>query len=69
MSDKNPDSDAEQLPGTVSNQNNEEAEPGHGGGPEKRSRASGEKARRGGGDSAGESSEGSQSTGDPNSAG
>jgi hypothetical protein len=67
--DKSPDSSPDELPGSVSNQNNEEAEPGHGGGPEKRSPSSGERDRKGGGDSEGESSEGSQSTGDPNSAG
>ena len=53
------------LPGSVSDQNAEEAEPGHGGG---------EHARRknaGGGDesSGGEAGEGSQSTGHPDSAG
>jgi hypothetical protein len=66
--DKSPDSSPEELPGSVSNQNNEEAEPGHGGGPEKRSPSAGDKGRKGG-DSEGEASEGSQSTGDPNSAG
>ncbi|MGI9185390.1 MAG: hypothetical protein ACR2GZ_10590 [Solirubrobacteraceae bacterium] len=69
MSDKSADSGAEELPGSVSNQNGEEAEPGHGGGPEKRRPSSGDKSGKGGGDSEGESSEGSQSTGDPNSAG
>ena len=53
------------LPGSVSDQNAEEAEPGHGGGEEIR--------RKGGpgGDekSGGESGEGSQSTGHPDSAG
>ncbi|MGB9185153.1 MAG: hypothetical protein WCB67_13915 [Solirubrobacteraceae bacterium] len=78
--DKSPDSNPDELPGSVSNQNNEEAEPGHGGGPETRSPSSGSGGREparggdgktadGGGDSQGEASEGSQSTGDPNSAG
>jgi hypothetical protein len=64
MSDEN-----QELPGSVSNQNSEEAEPGHGGGPEKRdpSRGGGEGKDRGG--SEGESSDGSQSTGNPDSAG
>jgi hypothetical protein len=57
------------LPGSVSDQNAEEAEPGHDGGDE------GETRRRpgeaGGGDpsSGGEAGEGSQSTGHPDSAG
>ena len=53
------------LPGSVSNQNAEEAEPGHGGG--------GETHREGAEDeqspSGGEAKEGSQSTGHPDSAG
>jgi hypothetical protein len=69
MSDDETNAGQEELPGSVSNQNNEEAEPGHGGGPEKRSHSSGGKAGKDGGDSEGESSEGSQSTGDPRSAG
>jgi hypothetical protein len=57
------------LPGSVSDQNAEEAEPGHDGG------GAGETRRRpgdaGGGDasSGGEAGEGSQSTGHPDSAG
>ncbi|MGH2870083.1 MAG: hypothetical protein ACRDNK_21245 [Solirubrobacteraceae bacterium] len=69
MNAKSADSGPEELPGSVSNQNSEEAEPGHGGGPEKRSPSSDKRAGTQGGDSEGESSEGSQSTGDPNSAG
>ncbi len=69
MNDKRGDSESEELPGSVSNQNNEEAEPGHGGGPERQRPSSGDEAGKGGGDSEGGSSEGSQSTGDPNSAG
>jgi hypothetical protein len=56
------------LPGSVSNQNAEEAEPGHGGGEHvRRKPADG----GGGGDekSSGEAGEGSQSTGHPDSAG
>jgi hypothetical protein len=60
------------LPGSVSDQNAEEAEPGHGGGEEAEPRR-GEEPRRqhGGGDpgSGGEAGEGSQSTGNPDSAG
>lgn len=59
------------LPGSVSNQNQEEAEPGHGG--EGKAPGSEERRRRhdgeGGEDGGGESKEGSQSTGDPRSAG
>ena len=53
------------LPGSVSDQNAEEAEPGHGGGDETR------RTPAEGGDekSGGESGEGSQSTGHPDSAG
>jgi hypothetical protein len=54
------------LPGSVSNQNNEEAEPGHDGQEETR-RSPG--AAGGDDESGGESGEGSQSTGDPRSAG
>jgi hypothetical protein len=60
------------LPGSVSNQNQEEAEPGHdgtsGSGTGERDdqgSASGDRRDKG----AGESGEGSQSTGNPNSAG
>lgn len=65
MDDK-PDKD--DLPGTVSNQNQEEAEPGHGGGEERRSKHPGSDD---GPDqpSGGEAGEGSQSTGNPDSAG
>ena len=72
MNDERSDNEQEELPGSVSNQNNEEAEPGHGGGSEKRSGSAGGGSGQGGeagGESEGESSEGSQSTGDPNSAG
>jgi hypothetical protein len=56
------------LPASVSDQNGEEAEPGHDDRAHAR-RPAGENGH--GGDSAagGESGEGSQSTGDPNSAG
>jgi hypothetical protein len=53
------------LPGSVSNQNGEEAEPGHGGGNETRRKdAAGEESPSGGG-----AKEGSQSTGHPDNAG
>jgi hypothetical protein len=57
----------EPLPGSVSNQNGEEAEPGHDGQQESRRSP----ADSGGGDDSagGESGEGSQSTGDPAAAG
>jgi hypothetical protein len=53
------------LPGSVSNQNAEEAEPGHGGGEQTRRKDadSGEEK------SGGEAGEGSQSTGHPDNAG
>lgn len=58
----------EPLPGSVSNQNAEEEQPGQGGSGEHRE--SSEKASSGSsGPSGGESSEGSQSTGNPASAG
>jgi hypothetical protein len=53
------------LPGSVSNQNGEEAEPGHGGGDETRRKP----AEGGEEKSGGEAGEGSQSTGHPDSAG
>lgn len=53
------------LPGSVSNQNAEEAEPGHGGEEEARRKDAGRER----GKSGGESGEGSQSTGHPDSAG
>jgi len=53
------------LPGSVSDQNAEEAEPGHGGGGETRRKP----AEGGDRKSGGESGEGSQSTGHPDSAG
>jgi hypothetical protein len=71
--DEKPDRD--DLPGTVSNQNQEEAEPGHGGGSERRTKPgsgsddapdSSSGADR---PSGGEAGEGSQSTGNPDSAG
>ncbi len=60
---KNPDD--EHLPGSVSDQNAEEQPPEHEGQTETRRRGGGN--REGG--SGGESSEGSQSTGNPDSAG
>ena len=57
-------------PGAVSNQNQEEAESGHRDDerhPEPRTR--GERSDRGGDDASGASGEGSQSTGNPDSAG
>ena len=57
------------LPGSVSNQNAEEAEPGHGGGDE-HTRRKGAGGGEGGDEKAGgEAGEGSQSTGHPDSAG
>ncbi len=53
------------LPGSVSNQNGEEAEPGHGGGSETHRKPSDTDEHPSGG----EAGEGSQSTGDPRSAG
>ncbi len=59
------------LPGSVSNQNAEQAEPGHedggSGGDPSPSRGSSPREKRAG--SGGESGEGTQSTGNPNSAG
>ncbi|HXD63404.1 MAG TPA: hypothetical protein VNV17_02245 [Solirubrobacteraceae bacterium] len=59
------------LPGSVSDQNAEEAEPGHGGGEHARRKGTGGDPDSGGGDqeSGGEAGEGSQSTGHPDSAG
>ena len=57
------------LPGSVSNQNAEEAEPGHGGGEPVRRKGAGGESGGGDGDSGGEAGEGSQSTGHPDSAG
>ena len=56
------------LPGSVSDQNAEEAEPGHGGGEPVR-RKGGADPESGDRDSGGEAGEGSQSTGHPDSAG
>ncbi len=56
------------LPGSVSNQNQEEAEPGHGDEPET-GRPPGEAGRTESEGSGGESGEGSQSTGNPRGAG
>ncbi|MGZ4230067.1 MAG: hypothetical protein ACXVVQ_01415 [Solirubrobacteraceae bacterium] len=53
---------SEEPPGSVSDQNAEE-QPGQGTGAKR------DKSRGGGGDSGGESSEGSQSTGNPDAAG
>jgi hypothetical protein len=63
MSDERDRTD-QPLPGSVSNQNAEEAEPGHGG--EEKARKDAERADE---KSGGESGEGSQSTGHPDSAG
>jgi hypothetical protein len=59
------------LPGSVSNQNSEEAEPGHDGQQETRRPPEKRGGDNPGGDdeSGGEASEGTQSTGDPRSAG
>ncbi len=62
------------LPGSVSNQNAEEAEPGHGDGSAGAQSPSGgspgrDEKSESGGQSGGESGEGSQSTGNPDSAG
>ena len=59
------------LPGSVSDQNAEEAEPGHGGGEHARRRGAGSGDGKAGGDekAGGEAGEGSQSTGHPDSAG
>ena len=62
---KNPDD--EQLPGNVSDQNAEEQPPEHEGQTETRRRGAG--GGDGDGGSGGESSEGTQSTGSPGSAG
>ena len=64
MSDERDRTD-QPLPGSVSNQNSEEAEPGHGGGDHAR----GKNAERDRETSGGEAGEGSQSTGHPDSAG
>jgi hypothetical protein len=53
------------LPGSVSDQNAEEAEPGHGGGEHARRKG----ADGGDAETGGEAGEGSQSTGHPDSAG
>lgn len=72
MDESRPTSD-DPLPGSISDQNGEEAEPGHGGGGE--AHESEQARRRRGehghedGNGGGESKEGSQSTGDPRSAG
>ena len=73
MSPSDPSND-DRLPGSVSNQNSEEAEPGHGGEGSAEHRESAHEQRRhgsSGSDDAGggESKEGSQSTGHPDSAG
>ena len=59
------------LPGSVSDQNGEEAEPGHGGGEHARRTGAQGGDPDSGGDSGsgGEAGEGSQSTGHPDSAG
>jgi hypothetical protein len=58
------------LPGSVSDQNAEEAEPGHGGGEPVRRKGPGRgDTESGDRNSGGEAGEGSQSTGHPDSAG
>jgi hypothetical protein len=59
------------LPGSVSDQNGEEAEPGHGGTEHARRKGANGGGAESGGDpeSGGEAGEGSQSTGHPDSAG
>jgi hypothetical protein len=82
MSDEHPERDRKDqpLPGSVSDQNAEEAEPGHGGGGHARRKvgengeggdpaSGGESGEGGDPESRGESGEGSQSTGHPDSAG
>ena len=64
MSDERDRTD-QPLPGSVSNQNAEEAEPGHGGGDHAR----GKDAEREDKKSSGEAGDGSQSTDHPDSAG
>ncbi len=56
-------------PASVSDQNREEAEPGHGGGEQRPETPDAERERSGDTGSGGESGEGSQSTGNPRSAG
>ncbi len=70
MSDEQDRSD-QPLPGSVSDQNAEEAEPGHGGGGHVRRKDgdSGTAQKSDDEKSGGESGEGSQSTGHPDSAG
>jgi hypothetical protein len=68
--DEHPDkATGEDLPGSVSSQNREEAEPGHGSGRERHQPPDTESDHAGKQGSGGESGEGSQSTGDPRSAG
>jgi hypothetical protein len=69
MSDERERTD-QPLPGSVSDQNGEEAEPGHGGGEHVRHRGTGSGDKKSDEEkSGGESGEGSQSTGHPDSAG
>jgi hypothetical protein len=68
--DDHPDKTTDQdLPSSVSSQNREQAEPGHGSGQERHQRPDTEPDHAGERGSGGESGEGSQSTGDPRSAG
>jgi hypothetical protein len=68
--DDRPDNTTDQdLPGSVSSQNREEAEPGHGSGQERRHRPETDPEHAGEQGSGGEAGEGSQSTGDPRGAG
>ena len=68
--DERPDQTTDQdLPGSVSSQNREEAEPGHGSGQARRQRPDTEPEHPDTQGSGGEAGEGSQSTGDPRSSG
>ncbi|MFZ0043364.1 MAG: hypothetical protein WAK93_18790 [Solirubrobacteraceae bacterium] len=59
----------EPLPGSTSDQNAEEAEPGHGGGDETRRKDASDRDERSGDGPSGGAGEDSQATGDPNAAG
>jgi hypothetical protein len=69
MDDRPEETTDQDLPSSVSSQNREEAEPGHGSGQERAKRPDTEPDRAGETDSGGEAGEGSQSTGDPRGAG
>jgi hypothetical protein len=66
MDEPDKNASTQPLPGSVSDQNQEEAEPGHDGAPGSGRGAGGDRPDKGSG---GESREGSQSTGNPDSAG